>query len=301
MGFAGNRARCGVLALVAVVSMTALAAPTAVVESPPPPTGYLWLDAAGRPLPFQDHTTIREVLRSARVVSKEPTARGVAGAVKLLLEHDEIRLHAVFRMVDVTEREQKRSARKTVEHRDAAIFEVAAYELSQLLGIDRVPPTVERRVGEQDGTVQIWMEETVPQGDLAEQNRLNPPDAGHWRRQKETMWVFDSLIANIDRNQGNILVDRSWTLWFIDHTRAFRESTVLLNRDKITTCERSLWTALREIDEEAIRQRLEPYLRSREISKLLTRRVKLVKHIQKQIDKHGENAVLFDVPPAGGS
>jgi len=39
------------------------------------------------------------------------------------------------------------------------------------------------------------------------------------------MWVvrlFDQLIYNTDRNLGNLLIDKSWRLWMIDHTRAFK-------------------------------------------------------------------------------
>jgi hypothetical protein len=32
--------------------------------------------------------------------------------------------------------------------------------------------------------------------------------------------MFDQLIANIDRNQGNLLYDRDWHLVLIDHSRA---------------------------------------------------------------------------------
>lgn len=43
-------------------------------------------------------------------------------------------------------------------YRDAAIFESAAYELSRLLGLGRVPPVVERSIDGQKGTLQIWMQ-----------------------------------------------------------------------------------------------------------------------------------------------
>ena len=34
--------------------------------------------------------------------------------------------------------------------------------------------------------------------------------------------LFDQLIANTDRNLGNLLIGNDWTIWAIDHTRAFR-------------------------------------------------------------------------------
>jgi hypothetical protein len=270
-----------------------------------PPTdldGYVWLDASGEPLPFQDYDTIREVMASARIVSREKVGRGVAGVEKLLLEHDETRFHAVFRSIDVTARKTPqmgiRNPRK--KYRDAAIFERAAYELSELLGVGRVPPVVVRQIDDVIGTVQIWMEGTRPEVELIQSDQLHPPDVVRWNQQKQIMWVFDTLICNSDRNQGNLLIDRSWNIWFIDHTRAFKRSSKLLYIDKLTRCERRLWSALHEVDEETLRQHLGPYLEGQEISRLLRRRTKLIGHIQGLIDNRGEEAVLFDLRAPGG-
>ena len=41
------------------------------------------------------------------------------------------------------------------------------------------------------------------------------------------MYLFDELISNIDRNQGNIVYTKDWRLWLIDHTRAFRKNSTL--------------------------------------------------------------------------
>ena len=45
-----------------------------------------------------------------------------------------------------------------------------AHELGQLLGIGRVPPTVGRRLEGVTGTLQIWVEETMPEIELAERD-----------------------------------------------------------------------------------------------------------------------------------
>jgi hypothetical protein len=290
-----------VLTLVAVVMMLCVPTRTAHAESPVGLDGYLWLDVNDEPLPFQDHATIREVMRSANVISREKVGRGIAGVEKLVLEHEGIQFHASFRSVDVTVRKAAARCveRPTKKYRDAAIFESAAYELGELLGIGRVPPVVERRVGADSGTVQIWMEGTRPEVVLIQGDQLRPPDRLRWNQQKQIMYVFDNLICNSDRNQGNLLIDRSWNIWFIDHTRAFKRSSTLIYRDKLTACERRLWESLREIDEQTLRERLEPYLEGQEISNLLTRRRKLIRHIQSLIKKNGEGAVLFDLRPPG--
>jgi hypothetical protein len=271
-------------------------------ESPTDLDGYVWLDTSGEPLPFQDHPTIQEWMRSANVVSREKVGRGIAGVEKLLLEHEGLQIHAAFRHVDITVR---KSAPQGIEqprkkYRDAAIFESAAYVLSELLGIGRVPPVVVRSVDGQRGTVQIWMEGIRPEVVLIQGDQLHPPDVARWRQQKQIMYVFDNLVANSDRNQGNLLIDRSWNIWLIDHTRAFKRSSTLIYRDKLTQCERQLWASLQRVDEDAIRSLLAPFLESQEISKLLTRRRILIRHIQSLVNKHGEEQVLFDLRPPGG-
>ncbi|MCU0302546.1 MAG: hypothetical protein MUC56_00590 [Thermoanaerobaculales bacterium] len=261
------------------------------------PTGYVFLDADDRPLPFQDRTEIVAMLRTAEIVEQRQMSRGVAGNLRVLLDHDGVRFKAVVRLIDVNEREETGSLRMVVKYRDSHIFELAAYELSELLGIGRVPPTARRGAAGFDGTIQIWMEGTTPEDIMLAEGRLQPPDRTSWWHQKSIMWVFDALIANTDRNQGNLLIDGDWNLWFIDHTRAFRETSVLFDSAHLDHCERRFWEVLQTTPDEAIRERLGPYLTGRELDSLLLRRGKLVKHFAKRIKKHGEDAVLFDLVP----
>ena len=289
---------CGLL-LAAACTFAQAPATSGGSAGPPELAGYRWLDVDGQPLPFQDHAAIREALRSATVISREKIGRGVAGAEKLVLSSGGARFHAAFRTVDVTKRPPPTggTTKPTMKYRDAAIFEAAAYELSELLGIGRVPPAVARSIGEQAGTAQIWMEATSPEVELVERSELQPPDQERWRQQKQVMYVFDTLIANTDRNQGNLLIDDRWNIWFIDHTRAFRRTSELLFAKRLSTCERGLWTALVQTDEDTLAQRLEPYLERAEIVSLLRRRSNIIHNFEKLIEKNGEAAVLFGLPP----
>jgi hypothetical protein len=261
------------------------------------PTDYVYLDTEGCSLPFQDKSTILEALRTGEIVEREQMSRGVAKNIKLNIEFKGVRFKAVMRLIDVTEKEKTGSQRMVVKYRDSYIFESAAYELSEVLGIGRVPPTVERSVGEVGSTVQIWMEGTAPEDIMLEEGRLKPPNKTTWWKQKAIMWVFDALLANTDRNQGNLLIDENWDLWLIDHTRAFRETSVLFDVEHLDMCERKLWGALKETDDETIRKRLEPYLTSAELTKLFLRKQKLIKHFNKRIKKHGEDRILYDLNP----
>jgi hypothetical protein len=111
------------------------------------------------------------------------------------------------------------------------------------------------------------------------------------------MYVFDTLIANTDRNQGNLLIDDRWNIWLIDHTRAFRRTEELLYGKRLTTCERGMWAALQQVGEDTLEQHLEPHLERAEIVSLLRRRANLIRQFEKLISKQGEDAVLYDLRP----
>jgi len=283
--------------LLALLAAIASSASSAAEEATLSPTGYVYLDVNGTPLPFQTHAAILEALRTGTVVEQKLMTRGVAQNTKLVLDVDGVRLHAVLRTINVSEREKTTSKRIIIKYRDSWQFEIAAYELSELLGIGRVPPVVERTIDGVPGSIQIWMEGTTPEDLMVEDDRLDPPDKTFWNRQKSIMLVFDALIANSDRNQGNLLIDQNWNIWFIDQTRAFRETSVLIDKDHIKTCERSLFRALQETSDEAIRERVESYLTSGEMKKLLRRHGKLVNHIEKMIEENGLANVLYDLDP----
>jgi hypothetical protein len=91
--------------------------------------------------------------------------------------------------------------------------EVAAYELSKLLGWPQIPPTVVRRQAPHGvGAVQLFVE----------------ADGRHFlgsNRHDVAMWMpialFDVITNNADRKSGHCLFDRSDRVWVIDHGLTF--------------------------------------------------------------------------------
>jgi hypothetical protein len=279
---------------VAVVLPLLLPSPSAP-EAPVPTQAVetQWLDADGNPLPLQTDEEEQEFLRTAKVVKLERIGRGVAGTRKALLRKGHIEMSAAFRTVSVEERERRLGDRVILFFRDDYRNEPAAYALSELLGLDMVPPAVERAVRDQPGSLQMWLEDTRPAVELVEEG-LEAPSQKAILLQYYQMQVFDNLIQNLDRNQGNILVDRNWRVWLIDHTRAFIRDERLPAPDKVRRCERGLWERLRTVSDEEIRAAVDPYLPLPESNGLLKRRQRLVELIQGKIDHLGEAGVLFD-------
>jgi hypothetical protein len=126
-----------------------------------------------------------------------------------------------------------------------------------------------------------------------EQPKILGPDPDRTSKQVQIMRVWDELIQNRDRNQGNILWTRDWTLWMIDHTRAFRLGKELLKPEQLTRCERSLLEALRKLTLEDMTKAMGDIMRKNEMEAVLARRARIVEHFDARIAARGEAAVLF--------
>lgn len=276
-------------ALLLLIVMLAAAASAAE-----PGSERRWVGPDGAVLPFRTDEEALDFLRSAEVVASERIHKGVGGARKLLLERGGIRAHAVFRTVDKrVPSGERRGWRRYTSFRDHYGFECAAYELGRLLGIDRIPPVVERRHKGRRGSLQLWIENAIDD-ETRQRRNLEPPDRVRWSRQMKSMRLFDALIQNDDRNMGNLLIDDQWGFWLIDHTRTFVPDRALRDPERLTLCPRGLWERLRGLDRAAVEERLSPYLTLPELSALFDRWDRLVAHFEARIEAQGEEAVLMD-------
>lgn len=280
-----------------VLGLLLLGLPAPADQLPDPDTAPVpsrrWVGPDGQSLPFRNDAEILDFLITAEPVSERTIDQGINRPLKLLLEKDGVRAHAIFRSVD-TSLGPLRPGRKGMPHvRDSHMFERAAFELSRMLAIDRVPPVVERSHNGVPGTLQLWIEQAIDEGTRSQQN-LQPPGLQRRIRQRTDQVVFDSLIDNFDRNQGNLLIDRDGNLWLIDHTRTFSPDSRLENPRTITRCTRSLFERLRQIDRQLVRETLDPYLTDVELRALLHRWDELVALLALRINKLGEDVVLLD-------
>ena len=61
------------------------------------------------------------------------------------------------------------------------------------------------------------------------------------------MKMLDLLIANIDRNQGNLSTTSDWHLLLIDHSRAFISKKDLKGMAELGSVDRALWTKMQAL------------------------------------------------------
>lgn len=254
-----------------------------------------WKGPEGQEARFTSLAELRDFLQTARIIRIERIGVGVTDPRKLLLEKDGLRLHAHFQSYDVA-RDRARVMSGVVElnFRDSYKFNIAAYELSRLLGMDNVPPSFPRTVRGEPGAITVWLEDVFTEKSR-QKDQISPPRARYWSRQLVGMWAFDELVGNTDRNLGNILIDRDWKVWLIDHTRAFRlQKKLEYSGHTLPSCERRLWEALQAVTDEEIQATLKPWLETSEIKAVVRRRRLLVKHIETLIESKGRDVAIFD-------
>jgi hypothetical protein len=167
--------------------------------------------------------------------------------------------------------------------------EIAAYKLDRILGLDMVPPTIERRVGSDLASLQLWVENCRLLKDVDQRKCPRPMS---WAKQVCRQRTFDNLIANIDRNAGNLLVDQDWNLILIDHSRAFASNTMPFVKD-MTRIDREFYDKLKALDLETLERELKTWvLTTGTLKDLLKRRDKIVAQFDELARKKSEAEVF---------
>ena len=168
--------------------------------------------------------------------------------------------------------------------------EIAAYKFDRMLGLNMVPPIVERNMNGSNGAAVLWIENT--RGWSVEKPPQGPEPK--WSLQLTRMKMFDLLIANIDRNQGNLIYDSDWHLFLIDHSRAFTGKKDLKGMAPLGRVDRELWNKMTALTIEDLDRGLESWVGDNEKKAILLRRDLMAKQINEMIAKRGEKSVFYN-------
>jgi len=184
-------------------------------------------------------------------------------------------------------------------------WEIAAYRLDRHLGVNMVPPTVERRFQNNRGSCQLWVDAKMSLREKYEKDIQTPSyKVFPWNRALYLQRAFDNLIANEDRHQNQYLITEDWRIILIDHSRSFRTSgkfaKKLIYDEKhkegprlMKQLPRDFVEKLKSLDMESIKALVGEYLTDKEIEFVLLRRDIIIEWLDKHIKKEGEDNVLY--------
>jgi len=165
--------------------------------------------------------------------------------------------------------------------------EIAAYELDKVLGLDMVPPAVEREINGETGAAIMWIEGTRS----VKQTGGKMPAGAEWAKASRKLMMFDNLIGNPDRNAGNILLGVPGEFILIDHSRAFVADKKL--RHKFERVDAALWDRIRSLTPEDVKRALGTWLDDRAIDAMIERRNLMAAAVDKLVAHKGAEAVII--------
>jgi hypothetical protein len=285
------RQRIGLFALSAAAAVLALRA--AAVAGPQYKPG----EVAQRP-------AWEKYLETADIVKSERLGEGVTHPWKIFLEKNGTAKKAVWK--GTTGLQEWR-------------FEIAAYRLDKLLGLNMLPPAVEREFNRDRGAMILWADSKTSLFKLVDDNEKarkagrqeDPPTEflDLVGQGKYATRIWDCLIANEDRTQENILYTEDWRTLLIDHSFAFRSEgeyaqKLVYGRNGIKKHEngdpllinqapRALVDRIRTLDAASIKKAVGPYLTAKEIAAIISRAKILVAEIEEMAKQIGEAKFYF--------
>ena len=250
----------------------------------------------GAPAPLETRVEREAFLSNARIIIDEARASDAGLPRRVVLDDGRRRHEAGVETADGTD-----PTRRNYK------FNVAAYELDKMLGLNLVVPAVERLLNDRPASVTWWLDDFVMTEQDRRKKKTDPPDLTRWNQQMQAVRVFDELIANTYRDPSpplylnsvwdNLLITRDWTVWLTDHTGAFRTRGQLLDPESLAMCPRNVLDRLRDLNRELLATTLMQYLSSQQLDALEVRRTLIVRHFEALIASRGEAAVLYDLAP----
>jgi hypothetical protein len=247
--------------------------------------------AAASPTPIPSDEVQETFLKKAKIVKTKGPKKGVTDSTQATMTDGTITHDAHIQTIDEYKREFRSALGVELDFRDSWTYNVAAYKLDRMIGLNMVPVSVQGHYRSNRAAITWWVDDyMIDEGDRLKQ-KIEPPNKAEWSRQMQMMRLFDELIANTDRNLGNILYTTTWRLWPIDHTRAFRKQTTLKRPSYVVRCERTVFEKLKALDRATLKRELGDYLDDGHIKSILARRDLIVK----KLESLGPSAI-FDKP-----
>ncbi len=112
------------------------------------------------------------------------------------------------RLTSISPSKQFADGHTEINFVDSYKYNIAAYNLSELLGIDdMIPVYVERKWQGNAGSIS-WLVSVMMDEQERSEKKLSSPDPDAWNSQMYKIRVFDELVYDTDANLTNVLIGR---------------------------------------------------------------------------------------------
>src|SRR5467141_2424727 len=237
---------------------------------------------------------IKQFLQTAEIIKSKPSSKGVTHPWQLTLSNGSITHDASFQSIDEHKSQMKLASGK-VELGFVASYKynIAAYRLAELLGLDDMLPVyVERKWQGKTGSLSWYLPVKMDDAERVEK-KIEPPDPDKWNKQMFRIRVFDELVYDSDPNLTNVLIGEDWTVWRVDFSRAFHKNKELRAPKNLVKCDRVLFEKIQALNAAEPTEKTKRYLNKDEVNAVMARRDKIVATFQTLIAQKGEKEILY--------
>jgi hypothetical protein len=236
---------------------------------------------------------IKQFLLTAKVTGSKQASKGITHTYRLTLTDGTLTHDGSFQAIDEHKPTMELATGTELNFVDSYKYNIAAYELAVLLGMDDIVPVyVERKWDGKTGSLSWWLPVWMDEVERHKQ-KLTAPDAEGWNNQMYKIRVLDQLVSDSDPNLTNVLIGKNWEIWRIDFTRAFRLNKDPKDPKELVRCDRQLLAKLKALDGNTLSERTKHFLNKDEVKAVMSRRDKIVAHFQQLVAEKGEKEVLY--------
>jgi hypothetical protein len=243
---------------------------------------------ASASIPTSD-AEIEKFLKDGRVGRTKSAGKGVTNSLRATLTDGALTHDAHIQVIDEKKVSGPSAQGTELNFRDSWSFNVAAYRIDRLIGLNLVPVSVERDWRGKAGAYTWWIDDVLMDEGERLKKQTQPPDPTKWSETMQLVRLFDQLILNVDRNMGNLIITKDWRVWAIDHTRAFRLHKTLTKPASVTRCDRKVLEGLKALNAQVLEREVGRYLTGWEREAVLARRDAIVAIIEQ-----GGPGAVFD-------
>jgi len=118
---------------------------------------------------------MKKFLLEAKIIRTRSTGIGTTGTQRLTLSDGTVTHDAQAQFIEAEAAIYRVQGYTEFNFRDCFCFNIAAYELAVLLGIDNVPMSLERRVNGKSAAITGWIDDVAMDEDARRKNRRPIP------------------------------------------------------------------------------------------------------------------------------